>query len=117
MENLNKVDPSVNIFFDGKDREIKLSFGTLKRYQKISGKNPFKAEWFSEFSPEDISQLILAALIKEMPDLTIEIVDDKLEAVPATELVSKITSILSYGSPEPDKNQKEIAEENLKKNG
>lgn len=71
----------------GKEYNFKLNMGTLKKFQRISGKNPFKV--FDDFGAQETSWLIQAGIEQAGQNIT----DEELDNMTIDEMTSAGDSI------------------------
>jgi len=78
MDDITKLAPEVSVQVGEKTYQFKCTFGFLQRFQKCSGKNPFRAETFLEPTPDDMVALIWAGVVVSEPNVTPEEIGERL---------------------------------------
>lgn len=79
MSNEEKAVPENFLEIDGKKYNFVYSWGVLRRFQQLTGLNPFSPRVTGQLSPVLIHGLVWAVMVKEKPGLTVDQVDELLD--------------------------------------
>ena len=90
---INKVLPGVDVELGGKARRLRMTLGSLARFQKETGVNFFEVGVQYKGSPVELQALVWACLVVDSPDLTPENVGD---LIPFGE-IERVTTALTEG--------------------
>lgn len=95
---VDKVNPIITIMLD-RERHLKLSFGAMRDYDKVTGKHILNGE-YDEKSPGDILTLLWAMLSQEDEMLTLKQVDNLLDLRRMKEFCNAINKAILLAMPE-----------------
>ena len=70
--------PSTKIDLDEKQYTIKVSLGTLKKFEELTGLNALSKDTFNDMSASTLSSLVYAMLHRSHQDVSQDDIDDML---------------------------------------
>lgn len=111
MENANKALPIVAIDLDGQVYNIKCSFGVFLRFQKLSGKDPFKSETYANMDSKDYVHLMAACIYtdpNDPPESHIDEVANKMGALHINVLTEVVKKLFHNQAAEEVSEKKEL---------
>lgn len=110
MKNPELAYPETELAYKGKTYTIKCTFGTLVRFQKETGRNPFDGSVWAKVGPLELATLAWAAL--NIPGTTVEEVADGMNMKDFEKLGNLLGSLFQQGNEEaPEETQNPEASE------
>jgi len=98
MKNPEVAHPGIDLAYKDKIYQVKCTFGTLVRFQKETGRNPFDGSVWAKVGPLELATLAWAAL--NIPGTTVEEVADGLTMKDFEKLGNLLGSLFQHGDEE-----------------